>query len=116
MGQTKEEFLKIIPVLNGAKKAAGLMKLFSRKIRFELAGEEKAFTLEIDKGQMKLAENGAGEADIVVTGDGNAFARVISAGVDVTHPIARGQISITKGKISEMTLLNRILWSTKGSA
>ena len=115
MGQTKEELRKIIPVLNGAKKSSDLMKLFTRKIRFELAGEEKAFNLDIDKGQMKLTENGAGESDIVVTGDGNAFARVISAGVDVTHPIARGQIRITKGKISEMTLLNRILWSTKGA-
>lgn len=115
MGQAREELVKIIPILNGARKAQELMKIFSRKIQFDLAGEETSFRLEIEKGQMKLAEGPSGEAGIIVTGDAQEFARVISAGVDVTHPIARGRLVITKGKISEMTLLNRILWATKGA-
>lgn len=115
MGQAREELTKIIPVLNGARKAQGLMNTFSRKIQFDLAGEETSFRIEIEKGQMKLAVDSSGEADIIVTGEAKEFARVINDGVDVTHPIARGHLTITKGKISEMTLLNRILWATKGA-
>ena len=115
MGQAKEELLKIMPALNSARKARDMMKVFTRKIRFDLAGEEKPFSLEIDKGQMQITEDATGEADIIVTGEGKEFAKVISAGVDVTHPIAFGHIVITRGKVSEMTLLNRILWATRGA-
>ena len=115
MGQAKEELLKIIPALNGSRKAGDMMKVFRRKIRFDLTGEENAFNLEINNGQMKVTEDAPGEADIVVTGEAAEFAKVISHGVDVTHPIAFGHIVITKGKVSEMTLLNRILWATRGA-
>ena len=115
MGQAKEELLKIIPALNSSRKAGDMMKVFTRKIRFDLRSEENAFTLEIEKGQMKVTEDTTGEANIIVTGEAKEFAKVISAGVDVTHPIAFGHIVITKGKVSEMTLLNRILWATRGA-
>ena len=115
MGQAKEEPMKIIPALNSSGKARDVMKVFARKIRFDLRGEGNAFNLEIDNGQMKVGEDTSGDADIIVTGDPKEFAKVISAGVDVTHPIAFGHIVITKGKVSEMTLLNRILWATRGT-
>ena len=115
MGQAKEELLKIMPALNSARKARDMMKVFTRNIRFDLTGEEKPFSLEVANGQMKVTEDTRGDADIIVTGDAKEFAKVISAGVDVTHPIAFGHIVITKGRVSEMTLLNRILWATRGT-
>jgi putative sterol carrier protein len=62
---------------------------------------------------MAMAEGIVGEADIVANGDGAELSRVIRGEIDVTHLIARGQLVIKKGKVSEMTLLNRILLSVK---
>jgi putative sterol carrier protein len=63
---------------------------------------------------MALPKTVSKKVDIVVSGDTKEFAKVVRGEIDVTHPIARGQLIIKKGKVSEMTLLNRILWVIKG--
>ena len=111
MGATLSEFAKIIPVMNASPKTRNLMEVFPRTIQFELDGEKSKFFITIQNGQMSLAEGISERADIVVTGDSTEFAKVVSGKVDVTHPIARGHITVTKGTVTEMTLLNRILWA-----
>lgn len=111
MGETFSEMTKIIPMINATPKTKDLMEAFPKTIQFELDGEESSFLITIQGGQMKLTQGISEKADIVVTGDTKEFAKVVRGKVDVTHPIARGQITVKKGKISDMTLLNRILWA-----
>lgn len=110
MGETKKAFEEAIPGINRNNRAIDLMEAFPRVIQFDLDGEEGKIYLVVKKGKMALAEKISGEPDIIVSGETGPFAKVIKGGIDVTHPIARGQLTVKKGKISEMTLLNRILW------
>lgn len=114
MGKTLDELNNMLSDLNSNKRAVDLMEAFSRVIRFELEGEQSSFDVAIQRGQMAITKRISGEPDLIVTGDTNEFAKVIRGEQDVTHPIARGQLIVKKGKVSEMTLLNRILWIKKG--
>ena len=114
MGETKDALKEIIPILNSNPRSVDLMGAFTRVIRFDLDGEKGKFFMTIRKGRMALPKTVSKKVDIVVSGDTKEFARVVRGEIDVTHPIARGQLTITKGKVSEMTLLNRILWAIKG--
>ena len=113
MGQAKTALEELLPSINSSRSAKELMEAYPRKIKFELDGEKGPIYMVITQQQMALTETIVGEADIVAKGDGTEFSRVIRGEIDVTHLIARGQLTIKKGKISEMTLLNRILWSAK---
>jgi putative sterol carrier protein len=114
MGEMRNELVKLIPLLNGNKSAQTLMGVFDRILQFELNGEPPGFFVVIKDGEMVLTDHSSDEADIVVCGDTGEFAKVIRGEIDVTHLIASGKIEIKKGKISEMTLLNRILLTQKG--
>ena len=113
MGNAKTALEELLPLVNSNRSAKELMGAFPRKIQFELDDEKKPMNMVIAQQQMAMAESIAGEADIVATGDGAELARVIRGEIDITHLIARGTLFIKKGKISEMTLLNRILLSIK---
>jgi len=108
MGATKDELNRVMPVANSSSTARNLMEAFPRTIELRLEGEESPFFLTIQQGQMSLTQNAAGQPDIVLVGDSAAFARVVRDEIDVTHPIARGELVVEKGKVSEMTLLNRV--------
>lgn len=114
MGETKDAFKEIIPIINNNQRSIDLMGAFTRIIQFDLDGEKGKFFITIKKSKMALPKNVSKKADIVVSGDSREFARVVRGEIDVTHLIARGQITVRKGKVSEMTLLNRILWAIKG--
>src|SRR3989304_1045483 len=114
MGETFKELSGIVPRLNESRSARNLMEVFPRTIQFGLEGEESQFFITIGAGQMTVAKGISEKADIVVAGDTREFAKVVQGKLDVTHPIARGHITVAKGKVSEMTLLNRILWAVNG--
>jgi len=114
MGDTFNGLSGIAPRLNESRTAKNLMEVFPRTIQFSLQGEESPFFLTISGGQMSVAKGVSDKADLVVAGDTREFAKVVQGTLDVTHPIARGHITIEKGKVSEMTLLNRILWAVNG--
>jgi putative sterol carrier protein len=114
MGETKDALKEIIPILNNNPRSADLMGAFTRVIQFDLDGEKGKFLMTVRKGRMALPKTVSKKVDIVVSGDTKEFAKVVRGEIDVTHPIARGQLIIKKGKVSEMTLLNRILWVIKG--
>jgi putative sterol carrier protein len=112
MGDTWREMAALIPRLNDSRSAKNLMEAFPKTIQFDLQGEEGSFSITIAGGQMTMAPGVPEKADILVVGDSGEFAKVARGKLDVTHPIAHGHITIEKGKVSEMTLLNRILWAT----
>lgn len=111
MGETFIEAQELASRLNESPKARDLMEAFPRTIQFDLNGEESKFFMTIEGGRMAIAKGVSEKADIVIIGNTEEFAKVVRGKLDVTHPIARGQITVTKGKVSEMTLLNRILWA-----
>ena len=113
MGETVQEMEQLVPRLNGSRSARNLMEAFPKTIQFDLQGEEGSFFITITGGQMTMTRGVPEKADILVVGDTGEFAKVVRGKLDVTHPIARGHITIEKGKISEMTLLNRIIVATE---
>ena len=113
MGETYSEIVGLASRLNESRWARNLMEAFPRTIQLDLEGEESKFYTTIEGGRMTITKGVPEKADIVIAGDTREFAKVVGGKLDVTHPIARGQITVTKGKVSEMTLLNRILWATE---
>ena len=113
MGETVQEMEQLVPRLNGSRSARNLMEAFPKTIQFDLQGEEGSFFITIAGGQMTMTRGVPEKADILVVGESGEFAKVVRGKLDVTHPIARGHITIEKGKISEMTLLNRIIVATE---
>src|SRR3989304_3018302 len=114
MGDTFNGLSGIAPRLNESRTAKNLMEVFPRTIQFSLQGEESPFFLTISGGQMSVAKGVSDKADLVVAGDTREFAKVVQGKLDVTHPVARGHITVEKGKVSEMPLLNWILWAVNG--
>jgi putative sterol carrier protein len=113
MGETFNEMVGLASRLNESRAAKNLMEAFPRTIELDLEGEEGKFYATIKGGRMTVVKGVPENADIVIDGDGPEFTKVVQGKLDVSHTIARGQIRITKGKVSEMTLLNRILVATE---
>ncbi len=103
----------LVPKLNESRAARNLMDVFPKTIQFRLDGEDGPFYLGIADGRATLAKGVAPKIDIEVAGSSREFAKVITEKVDVTWPIAEGHVTVEKGKISELTLLNRILWAAE---
>lgn len=103
----------LVPRLNQNRAARSLMEVFPKTIQFRLDDEERPFYLSISDGRATLAKGIAERIDLEVAGKSRELARVITDKVDITWPISRGEITVEKGRISELTLLNRILWATE---
>lgn len=113
MNETREALGAAAALLNESRSARNLMDAFPRTVQLELQGEGNVLHIAIAGGRMAVRDGPAPGADIVVSGDTREFARVVKGEIDVSHPIARGKLRVQKGKVSDMTLLNRILWVTK---
>lgn len=113
MGVTFSELGSLAAQLNQSRKAQNLMAVFPRTIQFDLKGEDGSFYMTIKDGRMSIKEGAPEKADLLVVGDSNEFAKVARGKLDVSHTIAGGHIVIEKGKVSDMTLLNRILWAER---
>ncbi len=109
MGETFNELVGLASRLNENRGARNLMEAFPRTIEFDLEGEEGKFYTTIEGGRMTVVKGVPEKSDIVIAGEAPEFTKVVQGKLDVSHTIARGHIRVTKGKVSEMTLLNRIL-------
>jgi putative sterol carrier protein len=113
MNETRDQLIIAVAQLNESKGARNLMESFPRTVQLNLQGEGKTLHITIENGRIAMREGDAAEPHLVVTGDTKEFARVVKGELDISHPIARGKLRVEKGKVSEMTLLNRILWAAK---
>ncbi len=116
MNETRDQLAIAAAQLNESKGARNLMESFPRTVQLDLDGEGRTLHISIEGGRMSVREGGAADPHLVVTGDTREFARVVKGEIDISHPIAHGKLRVAKGKVSEMTLLNRILWVTKRGA
>lgn len=113
MNETRDALRAAASVLNESRSARNLMDAFPKTVQLELRGEGQALHIGFAGGRMAVGEGAAPDPDIVVTGDAQEFTRVVNGSYDISHPIARGKLRVQKGKVSDMTLLNRILWARK---
>lgn len=108
-----EALEKLVPQLNASRAARNLMEVFPRTIQFSLDDPAGPFQLRIAGGRAALEKGRSAGPELEVSGNSKALARVITEKVDITWPIAEGHATCEKGKISELTLLNRILWAAE---
>ena len=113
MGETFSEFVTLAARLNESRSARNLMEAFPRTLQFDLKGEAGPFHVTIEGGKMSIKEGVPEKADFLVVGDSAEFAKVVRGKLDVSHTLARGHAKIEKGRVSEMTLFNRILVATE---
>jgi putative sterol carrier protein len=113
MGKSMDTLGKRIPILNSSKRAKELMEVWPKVIRMEFVDEASPFYMIIENGEMRLERSFRAETDIIMVGDGEKFAEVIAGNVDISHPLFRGQITLTKGTVKEMMALSRIIGSIK---
>lgn len=113
MNETRDALTAAAAFLNESRAARNLMDAFPKTVQLELQGEGSVLHLAIAGGSMAVRKGEAAGADIVVSGDTREFARVVKGDYDISHPIARGKLRVQKGKVSDMTLLNRIFSVSK---
>jgi len=108
MGKAREAMRDAISRLRDNPKAREIIQVLPRRIAFELEGEERPFALTVSDGELSLSDDVAG-ADIVVAGDAPEFARIVSREREVTHAVAEGKVRVSRGKLSQMILFDRLL-------
>jgi putative sterol carrier protein len=116
MNETRDQLVVAMSHLNESRSARNLMESFPRTVQLNLRGEGRPLHVSFEGGRMAVREGDAAEPHLVVSGDTLEFARVVKGEIDISHPIAQGKLRVEKGKVSEMTLLNRILAITKREA
>ncbi len=110
MGHTYDEMAAIVTLLNGSPAARNLMEAFPRVIQFSVAREGGPFFVRIENGAIALHDGTPNDADLIVdVADGPRFIQVLGGSLDISHPVAEGKLTVERGKLSEMILLNRIL-------
>lgn len=112
MGRGKEELVRIIPYLNNNPKSVELMKVWTKVFQFRLDDDEP-FYITVKRGQMMLEDGLYPDPDLIMVGDAKEFAQVAEGYKDITHPIAHGQLRLSKGKNWELISFSRILGTTQ---
>jgi len=108
MGNVMVALNEVIPRLNDNPKAQEIIQVLPKLIAFDLDGENQRFSLVVDGGAVALGDE-AVDAEIVVSGDAAEFTRVVTRERDITHAVADGLVWVTRGKLSKMILLDRLL-------
>jgi putative sterol carrier protein len=113
MGEGKEALKQTVDLVNQIERSAELMGGWEKTIQFDFQGESGPFHITIEAGKMKFAEGAAKDPDIIMTGKTSALAPAVRGVVDISHPISRGDIVITKGQVKEMITFGRIFGATQ---
>lgn len=96
--------------LNANPKAGYLMGGFTRDVAFTDEEGRERFLVRILEGTMEVFWDREAEDGIIVrVADASRLLPVIQSGLDISHPIAEGAISVIRGKVSDLVLFNRIL-------
>jgi len=116
MGLASENLGKIIEKMNSNKKAQMVFvtdvggKSVDWEINFQFnLDNEDPFYVEIKERKIKLAQGTKIDAEIVMSGDNNAIARICEGRGDFTHAISRERITVEKGKVMDVIRLTRAI-------
>lgn len=110
MGKAKEALKDAIPRMNANPKAREIIQVLPRMIGFDLDGEGETFALAVRKeDDAVFLSDDIRDAEIMVSGDAAEFARIVTREREVTHAVAEGKVWVSRGKLSRMILLDRLL-------
>ncbi|MFX1235010.1 MAG: SCP2 sterol-binding domain-containing protein [Promethearchaeota archaeon] len=107
---------KIIDNLNKNPKAQDVFvtNIAGKDISWEMSFQfnldnEDPFFLEIINRKIKLSKGIKPDAEVIMSGDSAAIARICEGKGDFTHAISREQITVEKGKVMEVIRLTRAI-------
>ena len=110
MGEAKNAVVQLLPLINASKGARTIMEVWPKSLLLDLEGEEKVFYIIIAAGTMGVAETLDKEPDLIMLGDATEIAKFFRGDKDITHPLAHGQLRLSRGKSIELVVfLSRIL-------
>ncbi|MBI4290640.1 MAG: SCP2 sterol-binding domain-containing protein [Betaproteobacteria bacterium] len=109
MGKAKEALKEAVPRMNANPKAREIIQVLPRVIAFDLEGEGEPFALAVKDDDTVCLSDETRDSEIVVSGNAAEFAKIINREGEVTHAVAEGKIWVSKGKLSRMILLDRLL-------
>ncbi len=108
MGKVAQALHTLASAVAANPRAQRAAETWFAAIQFEVSGERGPLHLTIDQGRLSVGEGLHVKPDIVVAGKGAALVPVLAGTVDITHPIARGDLRIVRGSYMELINLSRV--------
>ena len=116
MAQAKDKLAIIVEKMNSNPKAQSVFvtNIAGKDIDWEMSFQfnldnEKPFYLEIKNKTAQISEGTKNDAEIIMSGNSEAIARICEGKGDFTHAISREQITVQKGKVMEVIRLTRAI-------
>ena len=113
MGKAKDDLFWLAQRAEGNPRVQRTIETWTAAIQFNLRGEPQPLTLLVGGGGLKAIVGPHIKPTIVVTGQAKALAPVLTGDLDITHPIARGEIEIARGSYNDLLNLSRIALAAK---
>ena len=105
-----EDMAEIASKMNANPRAVHLMEVFPRVVQFSVSEEDDQFFVRIENSRIELYESTANDPDLVVRILNAAqFREVLHGKLDISHAFAQGNLTVQRGKLSEMILFSRIV-------
>ncbi|MDO8531239.1 MAG: SCP2 sterol-binding domain-containing protein [Dehalococcoidia bacterium] len=108
MGKVAQALSGLAAAVAANPRAQRAAETWSAVVQFEVAGERQPLHLIVSQGKLTAGEGQHVKPDFVVAGQGTALIRVLSGEVDITHPIAQGDLRVVRGSYIELINLSRI--------
>ncbi len=108
MSKAASQLQSLVAEFNQSGRAAKVLGSTLMVVELHLQGEEP-FHLILGNGQIQLGEGSHIRPTLTLAGDSEAWGRVVKGETDITHPLARGQLKLVKGKFLDNVSLSRIL-------
>ncbi len=109
MGKAREEQLRQIEAMNKLGRPMNVPGLPLAVVELDLEGEGSAFHIVLGTPKAEFREGHHPKPTIVISGKDEAWTRVLTGQVDITHPLARGQLKLEKGNFLDILNLARAL-------
>ncbi len=111
-----ESLSRIMGKLNENRKAQSVFitNISGKDVDWDMSfqfnlNNEDPFYLQITQRKGKMSKGTLGDAEIVMSGDPAAIARICEGKGDFTHAISREQITVEKGKVMDVIRLTRAI-------
>ncbi|MCC6304315.1 MAG: AMP-binding protein [Rhodobacteraceae bacterium] len=106
----EHEFIDLAARLNASAPARHLMAAFPKVIEVAVIGDAGPFRVVFRDGAVEVRHGGEAPPDLALTIErGGRFREVLKGGLDITHTLASGELTVTSGKVNDLILFNRII-------
>lgn len=116
MGTAKKQLANILEKMNTIEKAKSIFvtNIGGEDVDWEMSYQlnldnEEPFYVEIKDRTATISEGTKTDAQVIMSGDNEAIARICQGKGDFTHAISREQIKVEQGKIMDIIRLTRAI-------